>query len=453
MADHDGSAGECRLYGQILESIGEAVFTVDLEGRVTSFNAAAERLVGLSRAEAVGMRCRDVFRADVCLGRCPLQRTLQGGPPVRDLRVTVLDRHMDEVPVTISTAALRDASGRVVGGVEILRDVSDVEALRRELHGQAVFEDIVGRSPPMRELFRLLPDVARSGATVLLQGPSGTGKELVARALHRLSPRADRPFVQVNCAALPDTLLESELFGYRRGAFTDARTDHEGRFAAAAGGTLFLDEIGETTPSFQVKLLRAVQEGEIQPLGERIPRKVDVRLVAATNRDLAEMVRKRTFREDLYYRLRVVALDLPPLRERREDVPLLAEHLLKRVAVRQGRAVTGFAPAALRLLYDYPFPGNVRELENAVERAVALASGPIIQVGDLPPEITGWQPSREVAAADRAAVDAGPPPSAEATALVRALDAYRWNRQDTARALGIGRATLWRRMKAAGLIP
>ncbi|MBN1336695.1 MAG: sigma 54-interacting transcriptional regulator [Deltaproteobacteria bacterium] len=451
MVEPDPATSECRLYGQILESIGEAVFTVDLEWRVTSFNAAAERLVGLDRSEAIGMRCRDVFRADVCHGRCPLKGTLEGGPPARDLRVTVLDRHMREVPVTISTAALRDASGRVVGGVEILRDISDVEALRRELHGQAIFEDIVGRSPPMRELFRVLPDVARSGATVLLQGPSGTGKELVARAIHRLSPRADRPFVQINCAALPDTLLESELFGHRKGAFTDAREDAPGRFAVADGGTLFLDEIAETSPSFQVKLLRAVQDGEIQPLGDRVARKVDVRLVAATNRDLSEMVRQRTFREDLYYRLRVVALDLPPLCDRREDIPLLAEHLLERVAIRRGRPVMGISPAALRVLYDYPFPGNVRELENAIERAVALTSGPSIQVGDLPPEIARWQPTRDPTSSERAflahAVEV------DDVDLLAALEAHRWNRQDTARALGISRVTLWRRMKTAGLIP
>jgi PAS domain S-box-containing protein len=444
---------ECRLFGQILESIGEAVFTVDLESRVTSFNAAAERLVGMARAEALGMRCRDVFRADVCQGQCPLRGTLAGGPAARDLRVTVLSRRMEEVPVTISTAALRDEAGQVVGGVEILRDISDVEALRRELHGQAIFEDIVGRSPPMRELFRVLPDVARSGATVLLQGPSGTGKELVAKAIHRLSPRADHPFVQVNCAALPDTLLESELFGYRRGAFTDARTDHEGRFSAADGGTLFLDEIGDTSPSFQAKLLRAVQDGEIQPLGERTARKVDVRLVAATNRDLAEMVRQRTFREDLYYRLRVVALDLLPLRERREDIPLLADHLLRRVARRRGRNVTSIVPAALRLLYDYPFPGNVRELENAMERAVALCSGAVVQPSDLPPEITSWQPPKDTPGSEVAAFDAASPSLVESATLLEALNAHRWNRLETARALHVGRATLWRRMKAARLLP
>jgi transcriptional regulator with GAF, ATPase, and Fis domain len=318
----------------------------------------------------------------------------------------------------------------------------------------------------MRELFRVLPDVARSGATVLLQGPSGTGKELVAKAIHRLSPRAARPFVQVNCAALPDTLLESELFGYKRGAFTDARTDHPGRFMAADGGTLFLDEIGDTSPSFQVKLLRAVQEGEIQPLGERTARKVDVRIVAATNRDLAAMVRERAFREDLYYRLRVVALDLPALRKRREDIPLLTEHLLRRVARRRGKSVTSISPAALRLLYDYPFPGNVRELENAMERAVALCAGNVVQVGDLPPEIASGQPWRETspgasapdggrATGDGAspAFATSAPPFAGSEDLLRALNAHRWSREETARALGIGRATLWRRMKAAGLIP
>lgn len=443
---------ECRLYGQILESIGEAVFTVDLHGRVTSFNAAAERLVGRSRAEALGQRCRDVFRADVCHARCPLQGTFDGGDPVRDLRVTVLNRSMEEIPVLISTAALRDEAGEVIGGVEILRDISDVEALRRELRGQAIFQDIVGQSAPMRELFRVIPDVARSDATVLLQGPSGTGKELVAKAIHRLSTRSENPFVQINCAALPDTLLESELFGYKRGAFTDARTDHVGRFSAADGGTLFLDEIGDTSPSFQVKLLRAIQEGEIQPLGESRARKVNVRIVAATNRALGEMVRQRNFREDLYYRLKVVELVLPPLCDRREDIPLLAEHLLRRVALRRGRNVSAIAPAALRYLYDYSFPGNIRELENAIERAVALCSGSVIQAGDLPPEILS-RPSKREQLVEAISPGSFQDQEAELDPLLRALEACRWNRGETARALGIGRATLWRRMKAARLIP
>jgi PAS domain S-box-containing protein len=440
----------------ILDSIGDGVFTVDEQWRVTSFNSAAERLTGRSRAEAIGMKCHDVFRADICQTSCALRHTLQTGEPLHDVPITILDRDMEAVPVRVSTAALEDAQGRVLGGVEIMRDVSEIETLRRALEERHVFQDIVGDSPAMQELFRLLPDVAAADVPVLVLGPSGTGKELVARAVHRLSGRADGPFVSVNCGALPDTLLESELFGHRRGAFTDAKHDHPGRFVLAHGGTLFLDEIGDTSPAFQVKLLRALQEGEVQPLGATRPVPVDVRVVSATNRDLAAMVREGTFREDLYYRLRVVALELPALRERRADIPLLAEHLLGRLAVRRGKPACRLSRAALDALLAYDFPGNVRELENLLERALVLCHGPTIRAADLPPEVR--EPGRRQAVGTAAAEGPEPvrapvaPAAAEPGDLRRALEEHRWERAKAAQALGISRATLWRRMKAAGLI-
>lgn len=445
----------------ILDSLGESVFTVDRDWRITSFNRAAEELTGFRRDEAVGRLCHDVFRADACQKACPLRQAIEKNEPQRDVRVTILDSEMEEVPVSASTAVLRDADGEVVGGVEVMRDLSDIEQLRRELEGRHVFEDIVGRSPAMRELFRLLPDVARADVSVLIEGPSGTGKEMVAQALHRLSERAEGPFVRVNCAALPDTLLESELFGYRKGAFTDARRDHPGHFVTASGGTLFLDEIGDTSPAFQAKLLRALQEGEVQPLGAPRPVKVDVRIVSATNRDLAALVAEGAFREDLYYRLRVVPLRIPALRERPEDIPLLAEHLLQRIATARGRSPGRFHPSAMRALMDHDFPGNVRELENLIDRALVIRHGDEIRLEHLPPEVTGPSPAPSPALRERLRRGQRPvvtpdgvdePEDPEARELLRALADNRWDRGRTAEALGISRTTLWRRMRDLELL-
>jgi DNA-binding NtrC family response regulator len=345
--------------------------------------------------------------------------------------------------------------------VEIFRDMSEVEALRRELSGTRGFGDMVGVSRPMQEIFALLPDVAASDAPVLVEGPSGAGKELVARAIHNLSPRTDGPLVLVNCGALPDTLLESELFGHVRGAFTDARVSRTGRFQAADGGTLFLDEIGEISPAFQVKLLRALEEGEVTPLGSSQVSRVDVRIVAATNRDLLEMTRQGQFREDLLYRLRVIPIAIPPLRERRPDISVLAEHLLNRLRVRTGKPIEGLTPQAMEQLCSYDFPGNVRELANILERAFVLCHGSLLDVEHLPREVFGervgavgarLKPSERRIAQHRTRRERRRPLSSEARRLVEALEAHQWNRTRTARALNIGRNTLWRRMKEYGLL-
>jgi len=434
----------------ILDSIGEGVFTVDAEFRITSFNRAAERITGFGREEALGMRCHDVFRADICQDRCALAHTMQTGESHEEVPVKILDREMDERPVRVSTAVLRDEAGEVVGGVEMFRDVSELEALRRALRDEHVFQDIVGVSRPMRELFRLLPDVARSPVSVVIQGPSGTGKEMVASALHNLSPRAKAPFVRVNCAALPDTLLESELFGYKRGAFTDARRDHPGYFVQADGGTLLLDEIGDTSASFQVKLLRVLEEGEVRPLGATEAVKVDVRVLAATNRDLTAEVAAGRFREDLYYRLRVVALVLPSLRKRREDIPPLVQHLLGQQALRLGREPPRITAGFMDALTRYDFPGNVRELRNLLERALVVCHCGELLPEHLPPEVLLAAESA-VRPGPRRMLPGGTPVAPEERDLVAALEDHAWNRTATAAALGISRSTLWRRMKRAGL--
>ncbi len=441
------------LYPLILDNIGEGVFSVDQDFHITSFNTEAERITGIPRSHAVGRKCYEVFRASICQTGCALAETIRSGRPLKNVRIDVLDANMDVVPICVSTAVLRSEDGQLVGGVEIFRDMSEVEALRREVSGQKGFRDIVGQSAAMRRIFAILPDVAVSGAPVLVTGASGTGKELVATAIHDLSPRSEGPFVRVNCGALPDALLESELFGYEKGAFTDARRDKPGRFVLADGGTLFLDEVGELSPAFQVKLLRVLQEGEVQPLGSTRTIRVDVRIVAATNRDLGQAVADRAFREDLYYRLRVVPIDIPPLAARRNDIPALVDHFVKETARRTGKPIEGVTDPALQALYAYDFPGNVRELKNIVERAFVFCREPHIDVSHLPEEVfvrgtvDSSQPSP-----DAAPESVGVPNHEEASVLRRALEQHRWNRTETAKALGIGRNTLWRKMTKLGLL-
>jgi PAS domain S-box-containing protein len=431
---------ECpeELFPLIFDSVNEGVFTVDEEFRITSFNAAAEQITGIPRSKAVGRPCHEVLRTNICQSGCALGETLKTGEPHRDVRVEILNSEMEAVPLRVSTAVLKDGSGNLIGGVEIFRDVSDLEALRSELASRQRFGDIIGRSHAMREIFATIPQVAMSDVPVLVLGPSGTGKELVAQAVHDLSSRKERPFVRVNCGALPDTLLESELFGYAKGAFTGAVKDKPGRFSQADGGTLFLDEIGDVSPAFQVKLLRALEEGEITPLGDTRTLTVDVRLISATNRDLAQLVKEGTFREDLYYRIRVVPIELPALKDRREDIPLLIDHFIELLSTRTGRPAPQPGPEALRLLYDYDYPGNVRELKNILERAFVLCTSDRISPQCLPPELLGTPQRRE-------------PDAPEVRDLRDVLTAHGWNRGETAKALGIGRTTLWRRMKGLGL--
>ena len=441
---------ECDLHELIFESVHEGVFTVDGQFRITAFNAAAERITGTKREHAVGRRCYEVFRTSICQGECAMKRTLRTGEPIRDVRIDLLDASMRTVPVRISTAVLKQ-DGRLLGGVEVLRDISDVETLRSELEGARPCSGIIGSSPPMQAVLRVLPDVAEATAPVLLEGPSGTGKDLVARAIHQLGPRRAAPFVQLNCAALPDSLLESELFGHAAGAFTDARRPREGRFQRAHRGTLFLDEIGDISPAFQAKLLRVLQSGEFESLGSTSTQVVDVRIIAATHRDLRQLVDEGRFREDLYYRIRVLPISLPALRDRPEDIPLLVHHFVRKLAATTGRSIGEVSDDAMRILVRQSYPGNVRELENGLERAFVMCHGLCIEAEHLPIE---WRSEPALSAqAERTAIAAvGSHRTLDRAALEAVLAAHQWNRTRTARTLGVGRNTLWRWMKATGLL-
>lgn len=438
---------DTRFLPLIFDNISLGIFTIDEGGLITSFNRTAARITGYSREEAIGRPCHEVFRADLCAGTCLLKRSIATGDRVEDYEVNILTKVGRRVPIGISTAALLDERGRVQGGVEMFRDLSTERELRKKIDSSYDFEDMVSKSPAMRRVFELLPLVARSESTTLIEGESGTGKELVARAVHNLGRRSSGPFVAVNCSALPDNLLESELFGYEKGAFTDAKTDKPGRFALAEGGTLMLDEIADLSLPIQAKLLRVLQSRQYEPLGSTRPVKADVRIIAATNQNLEVAVRRKRFRQDLYFRLNVVKIFLPPLHERREDIPILVEHFVKRFNALQGRRIKRCTENAIAALLSHEYPGNVRELENAIEHGFVVCAGNMIQLEDLP------APFQEEAALRRKqpTVSSSPLKVAEAEKIRETLDRHGGHRQKTADELGVSRNTLWRKMKVYGL--
>jgi PAS domain S-box-containing protein len=435
-----------RYRDPVLDSINEGVFTIDLNWRITSFNRAAELITGMRREDAVGHRCSEVFRANICQDACVMKGFLDAGEPSVNAAVFVIDAFGARIPIKVSAAVLRDIDGRVIGGVETFQDFRQVEELRKKLEDKHTFADIVGKSAAITHLFDILPQISDSNTTVLIHGASGTGKELVARAVHALSPRRRKRFVAVNCGALPDTLLESELFGYRAGAFTDAKRDKPGRFALAAGGTLFLDEIGDISPAMQVRLLRVLQERIYEPLGSVEPVRADVRIIAATNKDLRELVGKRKFREDLYYRIRVAQIDVPPLKERREDIPLLIDHFIATHNLLHDREITGLSREALSLLLHYDFPGNVRELQNILEHAFVLCRAGMIELHHFPPDLMHGT-TREL-------MDPGQSMNlkiVENSLIQEALAKHRGNRALAARDLGINPSTLYRKIRRLGI--
>ena len=334
----------------------------------------------------------------------------------------------------------------MVGGVETFRDLSLEEELRKKLEGRVQIGDLVSRSPAMAKIFDILPQVAESTSTVLIQGETGTGKELLVRAIHNLGPRHDKPFVAVNCSALPDTLLESELFGYKAGAFTGALKDKPGRFALADGGTIFLDEIGELKPDLQARLLRVLQEKSFEPLGGTKTVRVDVRVLAATNQDLDAQVAKKTFRQDLYYRINIIRLELPPLRNRKEDIPLLVEHFVARLNRLQGKAIEGASPEVFALLMAHDYPGNVRELENIIEHAFVLCPEGFIMPNHLPEVFTARAPRHEIPSDHQTDLRA-----VERQIIISALERNHNNRLAASRELGIHKSTLFRKMKSLGI--
>ena len=455
----------------IFDSVADGIVAVDSQLRVVNVNRAAQDLAGLDRQVAVGRPWAEVLglAADH-----PLHRALREAEEVDALAADLVDRRGRPRQVVVTTRVLRDEVGRGQGLVAILRDVTELESMRDLLQGREQYYGLQGRSRAMQEIYQLVDDLADSDATVLILGESGTGKELVAGAIHQSSHRADGPYVKVNCSALSEGLLESELFGHVRGAFTGAVADKVGRFEQAAGGTIFLDEIGDLSAKVQVKLLRVLQEREIERVGSGHTLRVDCRVIAATHRDLHREMAAGRFREDLFYRLNVMPIQIPPLRERTEDIPMIAAHFVERFRAETGRQVLSLDGEALALLMDYPWPGNVRELENAIAHAFIKCRGEVVRAVALPPHVrrgagAGGVPedmagsSKETDQTTRptppvdgpnpvsAGVAAGAEADEERHRVVEALRASRWNRTAAAARLGMHRTTLWRKMREWGI--
>ena len=434
----------------ILDSIADGVFTVDSEWKITSFNRAAEKITGINKEEAIGRQCWEVFRANICESLCSLRHTVETGDPVVNQSIFIVNSKGERVPISISTALLKDKKGHVIGGVETFRDLSLVEELRKELYSRQSFHDIISKNKEMQRLFSMLEQLSESDTTVLLVGESGTGKELFAKALHSMSQRKDGPIITINCGALPDNLLESELFGYKAGAFTDAKKDKPGRITLAHGGTLFLDEIGDVSQAMQIRLLRVLQDRSFEPLGGTESEKVDVRIIAATNKNLEALVKKGVFREDFYYRINVAKVLLPALRDRKEDIPILSEHFITKFNRLKGKEIQGLQPEALAVLMSHDYPGNIRELENIIEYAMVVCKNRMIGIEHLPDYMVRLlgKDDHEIPFPKQKKISIK---GLERDFIYNALAQNNWNRKVTAARLGMHPATLWRKIKGLNI--
>ncbi|MBI5741768.1 MAG: sigma 54-interacting transcriptional regulator [Nitrospirae bacterium] len=427
----------------IIDSLADGVFTVDRTLRITSFNRGMERLTGQTEQEAIGRDCRDVLCADNCGSNCPLSYTLKNGYGLANFMERIAGNSGNIIPVYMSTAFLKDGTEER-GLIATIRDASEIENLKKEMNDRYQFSNIIGKSVPLQQIFELIEALRDTDCAVLIEGESGTGKELVARAIHHESERRNKPFIKVNCSAIVEGLFESELFGHVKGAFTGAIKDKEGKFELADGGSIFLDEIGEMPMSLQSKLLRVIQDMEFERVGDTRTRKVDVRVIAATNRDLQEEIGACNFRDDLYYRLCIVPVKMPPLRERREDIPLLVRHFLEKCSIKSPNrpVIEEVTPAAMSALMDYHWPGNIRELENAVEHAFIRSKRTVIELESLPSSV------RTIAVSESPGLKSLMSGQTVGENNIRQiLSQYHGSKSKTAKALGLSRTTLWRKLK------
>ncbi len=441
----------------ILDSVADGVFTMDTDFRITSFNRSAEKITGYTSEEIIGRKCSDTFCGTVCGSSCPVSKTKETQSDFFASDVIIQGKMGKQIPVNISVTPLVDEKGKIIGGVETFRDRTEILSLRSQLVEENTQSGISSKSPKMKKIMSVLPDFSKSNSYILILGESGTGKEVIATAIHRMSDRKNEPFIAVNCGALPDTLLESELFGYKAGAFTDAKKDKKGRFAAADGGTLFLDEIGDISQAMQVKLLRVLQSRTYEPLGSNTPVKTNAHIVAATNKNLEELVKAGIFREDLYYRLNVVKIELPTLGERLEDLPFLVEFFIQRFNKQRNKAVKGVSDETLSLLLKADYPGNIRELENIIEYAFILCNEGLILPHHLPDTIHQKKEEKSPAASNDSIIvnnELHFPnitlEEIEKQAIIETLKRNNFKRMQTCRDLGISKDTLRRKLNSYG---
>lgn len=452
MLDHELN----RYWKTVVDTIQDGVMIVDINGTIVSINKALENIIGYSNLELIGQPC-SVLNCSSCetvferTGRhwCLLFRS--GSLKMR--KCTLIRKDGSPLNILKNASVLSDSNGQVIGAVETMTDITElmekenqIEAFRRALQSEDSFHGMVGVSVSMRRAFDLIANVAASDAPALILGESGTGKELAARAIHMNSARKEKPYVQMNCAALNDSVLESELFGHVKGAFTGAYQNRVGRFEAAAGGSIFLDEIGDLPLSIQIKLLRVLEEKVIERVGDNRSIPVDVRVITATNRDLRQLVEAGSFRSDFYYRINVLPIVLPPLRERTEDIPLIAEMFFRRIQLKSNKPVTGISPEAMQALVRYHWPGNIRELKSAFEYAFVTCTNGRIDVQHLPPDIVLRQ--AQPVAAPLADLK---PDERKKQELIRALAQAKGNQSLAGRILGISRVTVWNRMHRYGI--
>lgn len=447
-----------RYWKTIIDTLQDGVMVVDPGGKILFINPAAERMTGYTAQELIGQSCRILD----CTGCRIIDKGLAekwcglfAKGRVRAKKCLITNKEHRTVNIIKNAVILKDEEGKIIGAVETLTDMSnlvrqqnEILALRKTLLMEEGFHGLLGTSPSMASLIELIESVALTDSPVMIAGESGTGKELVARAVHESSPRKGGPFIKINCAALNENLFESELFGHTKGAFTGANATRVGRFEAAHGGTIFLDEIGEVPLSTQVKLLRVLEEKEIERVGDHTPIRVDARVISATNRQLEERISQGLFREDLYFRINVFPLTCPTLRERMEDLPMIVQHFIRANNRKNGKKILGLTPEALEKMTAYGWPGNIRELRNAIEYAFVLCPDGDIGLGHLPPKIAG---TPNVASCPPP--DQQPGTQEKKTALLKALRQTRGNRTEAARMLGVSRVTVWKQMKKFGIDP
>jgi PAS domain S-box-containing protein len=435
----------------ILDNLDIGIFTVDRSGHITFFNTAAEKISGYHRRHILGVPFSEMFNDKSAQEIYLLRETIVDGISRNSEQGMMKTKDGVGIPIRANYMALRNEKGTVVGGMTTFHDLTLVHQLKQAVRDRYTLHDMIGKSQNMQKIFAMVNVVAPTDATMLIEGSTGTGKDLLAKVIHSASRRADKPFVKVNCAAIPDNLLESEMFGYVKGAFTGAERDKIGRFQEADGGTILLDEIGDLPISLQAKLLRVIEDKEFYPLGSRHTVKVNVRIISATNRGLEKLVEKRLFREDLYYRLNVFRIEIPPLKERPVDLPLLIGHILRRLCAVREKRYPQVSENVMKILLNYGYPGNVRELENILEHALITCQQNTLQPRHLPEYLLSPRKSNRPAKpiTSKRFADSG---NSESDKILAALEAHDWRRIRAARALGVDRTTLWRKMKKYGFI-